>query len=179
MADAVAVAGLITGAVGAVAGVAAAAAATWAGLLARRGNQAAERDRAKTAAQRRATVRPRPQVSRPMVSAERLSLTFSNAGGAAAQWHLILLIAGGVYYVSTDAHAGAIGVHLSNAGTRIADAADRPHDLVEVLASVAQDVDGDWWDMRTGELASDSLVVLLNRACEPFDFTFAEPEPRS
>jgi hypothetical protein len=164
--DAVAVGGLIAGVIAAIAGVAAL-------VLTHIGNKAAERERTADAARRRASIRPRPTAQQALVRAGVLEVGCSNPGGTAVNWWLLLTVEDGVYYKCMSAAPGWVGVH-SRGGERVGDALEPlAPGRFEVLASLAEDVDGNLWDLQTGSLLSGTAADFLNGVGAPWGARFS------
>jgi len=168
MSNSLAVAGLVVGIIAGAAGLVAAVSSIWAALLTKKGNDAAELDRKASAAQRRADLKPRPEISGATGLPDRVSLDVSNPCNIAAVWHVLIMVGNAVYYIKTSASAGCIGVETSG-GTRIKELAETlPAGQFKILASLARDLDGTLWDVRTGQVEERTAADALNEVGAPY-----------
>lgn len=166
------VAGLIVGIVSAVGGLVAAAFGIWAAWLTKQGNKAAEADRVAATKARLRTIQPRPRIGSAVTSGGSMRLNVSNSGGAAI-WHVLITAGDGLYYSRTDVGSGWISVDIGGGGRRFKDVPEPlPVGQFELHASVAQDIDGNVWDLLRGEITTRSVPDILNEAGGPFGVTF-------
>jgi hypothetical protein len=83
------------------------------------------------------------------------------------------VVGNSVYYIKTSASAGCIGVETSG-GTRIKELAETlPAGQFKILASLARDLDGTLWDVRTGEVEERTAAEALNEVGALYDLKFS------
>jgi hypothetical protein len=152
LSDLLAAVGVGIGLIGAVAGI---AAAVYAWKAYRSSEQAG------TTADRRYAlqIEPRVQLQFPVKRSAydgTISATVSNAGGAAKAYVLLLNESDGLHLArgSMPEHA-SVDVQLQRLGVQVASV---PYHSMEI--SVAQDVEGRWWDCLTHSLVTDWAAWL-------------------